>query len=94
MICIVAKCEVNKNNRPAFEELAKEMEVNARRAPGNVSYQLVKNRNKENHFAFFQQWQSTDALHDYFQTEPFKKLTPQICKLVNGKIDAQTFETL
>ena len=94
MICIVAKCEVDKKNLPEFEQLAREMEKKAKKAPGNISYQIVKNRNKENDFAFFEQWKDTDVLHEFFQTDCFQTLTPQICKLVNGQIDAQTFETL
>lgn len=94
MICIVAKCEVDKSNLSAFEQLAKEIANKAQKAPGNISYQVVKNRNKENDFAFFEQWKDTDVLHDFFQTDSFQKLTPQICRLVNGQIDAQTFETL
>ena len=94
MICIVAKCEVDKKNLPEFEQLAREMEKKAKKAPGNISYQIVKNRNKENDFAFFEQWNDTDVLHEFFQTDCFQTITPQICKLVNGQIDAQTFETL
>jgi PTH1 family peptidyl-tRNA hydrolase len=94
MIAVYAKGIVSDNNIKEFINYASELIYETRKEEGVVSYELIRGVDNKNLFAFFEKWESKDALDAHMNTEHFKSIVPKMGKFVDGEMQVVIHEVI
>lgn len=82
MIKVVAKFIVQEDRIEEFKDWTDELIEKTRQEVGNVFYQLYQDVNNPQVLTFIEEWDSQDALGAHMETEHFKKIVPELEKLL------------
>ena len=78
MINIVEDFTVRKQDKEKLLEAARELTIQSRKEPGNVSYALYEQIDDPYHMSFIERWQDQAAVDRHLATEHFNRICAQI----------------
>lgn len=76
MIKVVSRAVVKFSKIGEYTEMALKLADETRKEEGCISYDLYRNRDKENILTFIEEWKDMDFLEKHFNTSHFKKYVP------------------
>ncbi len=76
MIKVVSRAEVKFSKLGEYTEMALKLAEDTKKEEGCISYDLYRNRDKENVLTFIEEWENMDSLEKHFNTSHFKKYVP------------------
>ncbi len=88
MIALVAKCFVKDGKTNDFMALAKSMVTETQKENGCIFYNIFKNNETDNEFAFIEQWESEESLEAHKVSRHFKNLVPEIAKIADFELNS------
>ncbi|MCD7035384.1 antibiotic biosynthesis monooxygenase [Metabacillus sp. GX 13764] len=92
MIIIHALFQVNPEKQEEFLQEIQPLVAASREESGNISYDLVKDTDKENVFRMIEVWQDGPAVQSHNQSEHFTAFTGKAKAFLAAPLEAKIYE--
>ena len=95
MIAVFAKCKVINGKEEEFIKMAHELASNSRNEAANVSYDILKESDKnDNEYYFLEKWNDKAGLDKHMSMDYFKSTIAGVEKIIDGKLEIHVYETI
>jgi PTH1 family peptidyl-tRNA hydrolase len=94
MIRILANCKLKAGTKDEALKLVSELVALTREENGCIEYVFCESDADADEVAFFEAWESDEALDAHSNSEHFKRIVPQIGALVVGEMTVSKFKPL
>ncbi|WP_372774866.1 putative quinol monooxygenase [Mangrovibacterium sp.] len=86
MINVIATFAVLKEQTDCFLELAEELVNETVKEAGCIEYELIRDQDSRSVFIMVEKWESKEHLDSHSNSDHFRRIIPQISKLVEQEI--------
>ena len=95
MIAVFAKCKVINGKEEEFIKMAHELASKSRNEAANVSYDILKESDKnDNEYYFLEKWNDKAGLDKHMSMDYFKSTIAGVEKIIDGKLEIHVYETI
>lgn len=91
-IVVAAKFKIKPDKREEFLELSSSVVEPTLAETGVISYSFYEDSNLKNHFIFFEEWKSIEALKFHLKTPYLERLMQKFPEFINGEPNIKIYE--
>ena len=85
MVCVLATLKVKEDKTSEFEEIFKNLSEEVRsKEPGNIFYQVAKDRENENTYLVLEHYQDQDSVDAHGKSDHFRSIGRSIGECLDG----------
>ena len=85
MVCVLATLKVKDDKTSEFEEIFKNLSEEVRsKEPGNIFYQVAKDRENENTYLVLEHYKDQDSVDAHGKSDHFRSIGRSICECLDG----------
>jgi quinol monooxygenase YgiN len=92
MTCFVARLKVKPGRQADFERLEREFSRLAAAEEGTLRYEVLRHRTEDESYLVYARFTDEAAFRAHQETEPYRRLVPQIMETLGGETDLQFFD--
>jgi quinol monooxygenase YgiN len=94
MIKVIASSYPKEDAKDEMLKLVQELADEARREPGNISYEMYQSVSDPGELAFVETWESQEALDAHTRTEHFARIAPKIDACQTQEMETKIYTLL
>jgi quinol monooxygenase YgiN len=91
-IVVAARFRIKPDKREEFIELSTSVVEPTIAETGVISYSFYEDLNLNNHFIFFEEWKSREALEFHLRTPYLERLMQKFPEFINGEPNIRVYE--
>lgn len=91
MLIIHAHLQVKPEQEQAFLDASKQLIEDSRVEAGNISYDLKKSTDQDNHYTMVEIWKNMGAIETHNESEHFKAFVAQAQTFMAAPMDVQVY---
>ncbi|MCC5636628.1 antibiotic biosynthesis monooxygenase [Nostoc sp. CHAB 5844] len=91
-LVVAARFKIKPDKREEFIELSRSVLEQTIAEAGVISYSFYEDLNLQNHFIFFEEWQSREALEFHLNTPYLERLMQKFPEFINGEPNIRVYE--
>jgi len=91
-LVVAARFRIKPDKRAEFIEHSLSVVEPTTTETGVISYSFYEDLNLENHFIFFEEWKSREALEFHLKTPYLEKLMQKFPEFINGEPNIRVYE--
>ena len=92
MIIIHAEFQINPTKEQAFLEEIRPLVASSRAEEGNISYDLMKDIERENVYTMVEVWKDSDAVESHNTSEHFTSFVGRATEYLAAPLDVKIYE--
>lgn len=93
-IKVVARLQSKPGKEAELKTLLQGLITPTRNEPGNLSYDLLVNREEPAEFTFVEEWQDDTALNEHFETSHVKMALQKLPVILAEDMDLRTYNNI